>query len=142
MLRVYDPNIVIVTFATLRIQGFAEGTFLNIERVSDLYTWKVGADGEVARSKSLDRRRLARLTLMQSSDSNDTLSGIVHLGERAPNGADVAPFTVKDLSGRTVFEDPLAFIMRDPNVEFGVEVGPREWVFALPDPQWFTGGNA
>jgi hypothetical protein len=142
MLRVYDPKNVIITFATLPLKGFADGTFLVIEPLSDDYTWMTGADGEVARAQSMDNRHTARLTLIQTSDSNDVLSAVRLLGRRSSNGADVGVFTVKDLSGRTVVEEPSCFILRPPNLELGKELGPREWVLGLPDPNIFIGGNA
>lgn len=141
-MRNFDPNNVVITFASLPIQGFADGSFIVIEPVSDAFNWVVGADGETARSKSMDKRRIARVTLLQTSDSNDVLSEIHRLDVEAANGAGIAAFTVTDLSGRTQCIEPQAFILRAPNVELGKEIGPREWVFGLPDPKWNVGGNA
>ncbi len=140
-LKVYDPDQVVVMFAGLPIRGYADGTFVTIEQVSEAFTEVVGSDGEVTRTKNNDRRCSIKFTLMQSSDSNDVLSAIHNLDLEAPNGVGVAPLAIKDMSGRFQFVAPEAWVKKAPNAEFGKEAGPREWELCCNDPKRFDGGN-
>ena len=54
LLTTYDPKRVIITFGGTPIGGYADGTFVDIAASSEAFTRKVGADGEVTRSKSAD----------------------------------------------------------------------------------------
>lgn len=141
MLKTYDPDQILMNFAGIPIGGFADGTFVSIEPVSDAFTEVVGADGECARSKSNDRRVRVTFTLLQTSDSNDVLSAVHTTDLKSPNGSGVAPLGVKDLSGRTVLVEPTAWIVKAPTVGFDKTAGNREWVLMCPDPELFVGGN-
>jgi hypothetical protein len=74
-----------------------------------------------------------------TSASNDTLSAQHALDEASGNGA--VPLLIKDLSGRTVAEAPNAWIRKLPMVEFGREVGTREWVLDCDELIMFVGAT-
>lgn len=118
---------IIITLAGVRIEGFADGDFLNIEH-EDSYADVVGSDGLVARSASNDGRATITLTLLQTSPSNDFLDALHTADINAPNGAGVGPFTMSDLFGRSEAFAPETWIQKKPSVVFGREVGDREWV--------------
>jgi hypothetical protein len=134
----YDPKQVIVTVGGAPMSGFADGTFIAISRQNDAFTSVAGADGEVARAKSNDKRGEMTITLMQTSLSNDILSGIATLDEKSNLG--VVPVIVKDLSGTTTFFSGTAWIRKIPDSEFGKEIANREWVLELADMDIFVGG--
>jgi len=139
MLRTYDASQVIVLAGGIPLSGFADGTFVSVERSSDAYTKVNGADGHTSRSKSCDKSGQATITLAQTSPANDILQGFATLDELSSNG--VFPFAVKDLSGRTTFVSAHAWIKKIPNVSFGKEIENREWVLDLADVDMFIGGN-
>jgi len=134
----YDPKEVVVTIGGVPMQGFADGTFVTINRISDAFTSVAGADGEIARAKSNDKRGELTLTLMQTSLSNDVLSGIAVIDENTNGG--VVPVIVKDLSGTTTYFSGTGWIRKVPDSEFGKEISNREWVLELADMDVFVGG--
>lgn len=138
-LRTYDPKKVTVVIGGVPMSGFADGTFLSIIRSEDAFTKVTGADGDTSRAKSNNRDGEATLTLLQTSPSNDILTGFAQLDERENGG--VVSFTVKDLSGRSTFVSAFAWIRKLPDSEYGKEISDREWVFELADMDMFVGGN-
>ena len=137
--KTIDPFKVVTTFGGNIISGYADGTFLNISRPEDMFVTTVGANGEVVRVKSNNTMTEITLTLLQSSLSNDILSGIAVLDEISNLG--VLPFAVKDLSGLTTFFAGDAWIKKFPDQEFGKEAQNREWVFTSAQSLIFIGGN-
>ena len=56
-LKTYSPDDVKIIFGAFPIaSGLADGTFINVDPMGDGTTSQAGADGEVARAMSLDRR--------------------------------------------------------------------------------------
>lgn len=137
--KTYDPAKVIITFGASTITGTADGTFVNIEPISDGITSQSGADGEVARAMSSDRRHRVTMTLQQTSRSNDVLSGY-HEADRLSGGGGALPLTVRDLRGTTLFA-ATAWVTRLPPSEFGVELSNREWTLETGPAAYFVGGN-
>ena len=125
MLKTYDPSLVDVIFAGRRLDGFGEDTFIEIAKEAPAWSDKVGVDGEVTRSKSLDRRATITITLMQTSESNDWLSSLYTSDRNAANGSGVGSFRLADRSGNTVFESAKTWIMEEPDPAFGREAGER-----------------
>ena len=136
--KTYDPKGVVATVGGIPISGYADGTFINISRQNDAYSSVAGADGEVSRAKSNDKRGELVLTLLQTSLSNDVLSGIAQLDERSNSG--VVPIMVKDISGLTTFFSGSGWIRKVPDSEFGKEISNREWAFELAEMEVFVGG--
>lgn len=120
----YNPKEVTLTVAGNIITGFADGSFVSIERNEDSWTLQVGTDGEGTRSKSNNKSGRVTFQLMQSSASNDILSGLFVLDEATSGGA--VPVMVKYKN--SVFIAETAWITRPASVEYGREAGPREWV--------------
>lgn len=137
--KTYSADQVTVLIGSHIVSGFADGTFIQIEENGNGVTSVAGADGEVARSMSTDPRKKITLTLLQTSDSNDVLSAAYNLDRTTKNAT--IPITVKDLRGRTMFAASTAWVMKQANVEFGKEVGSREWTLETADGAFFVGGN-
>lgn len=139
--RTYNSARVLVLYGGVPLQGFAEGTFVEIAPMADRVTSKAGADGEVARSIVPDKRHTVTITLQQTSPSNDVLSASAHADELSGGGLP-APLLVQDLSGRTVFATDVAWVARAPSLTFSAESGEREWAFETGRPSvFFVGGN-
>jgi hypothetical protein len=138
--KTYDPKKVVVSVGGVPISGYADGTFVNISRQNDAFTSVAGADGEVSRAKSNDKRGEMTLTLLQTSLSNDVLSGIAQLDEKSNLG--VVPVIVKDISGLSTYFAGSAWIKKMPDSGFGKEIENREWVFELAEMEVFVGGVA
>jgi len=139
MLRTYDPKDVRIVVGGFPIGGFADGTFLNLEMDEDSFSKETGADGETARAKSNNNGGSATLTLMQTSPSNDVLSGFAQ-ADRLSN-AGVVPLLIQDGSGRTTLFSATAWVRKRPAASFSKEIEEREWVLDLADVDYFVGGN-
>lgn len=139
--KIFDPDNVILTFASQQIKGFAEDTFITVEQDGDSFTTVKGVDGEVVRTKVKGLVHIVRCTLMQTSDSNDVLSAIHNLDMGTSNGAGVAPLGIADKSGRFLFAGPEAWIVGPPSAEFGNSAKGREWMFHVVNADRFDGGS-
>lgn len=138
--RTYDPKQCLVTIGGVPMGGFADGTFVSIERTSDTFTKVSGADGIVSRSKTNDKSGTLTLTLAQTSPSNDVLTGYAKLDELSNAG--IIPVTVKDISGRSTYASGFGWVKKPPTGEFGKEISDREWSLDMADLEIYTGGNA
>jgi hypothetical protein len=134
---------VVLTFAGLRIQGYADGSFVSVEPMSPGFSSKAGADGLVSRSRSNDPRVKITITLEQTSSSNDVLSAIHEADLAMPNGAGVAALSLEDLLGRFRLVSASAWVEKAPTAEFGRETGQRAWelVAIVPPGARINGGN-
>lgn len=135
----YSPKKVTVILGGKIITGFAEGTFITLEREVDSFTKVVGADGEVSRTANANKSGSATITLKQTSNSNDLLSALLIADELSLQGQ--VPFLLKDGNGRTKAASPCAWIRRVPNSEFSSDQTTREWIIDLSELTVFTGGN-
>lgn len=138
--RTYDPKSVIVNVAGVPMSGFADGTFVTVERSNDTFSKVSGADGVVSRAKTNDRSGTLTLTLAQTSPSNDTLAALAVVDELTNLG--VVPFSVTDVSGRTKIVSAFGWVKKPAKAEFGKEISNREWAFDLADLDIGNGGNA
>jgi hypothetical protein len=127
LVKTYDAKKVIVLFGGVPIGGYADGSFVKITANADLFTQKVGADGEIARSRLNDNTHKVDITLMQSSPSNTYLSTIANIDRLSNMG--IRPLNITDLSGASLFFWPQAYISKDPDVEFAKETTDRAWSF-------------
>jgi len=137
--RTYDPKQVVVVVGGVPLSGFADGTFISVERANDSFSKVSGADGYVSRSKSNDKSGSVTITLAQTSPSNDILQGFALADELTNNG--VVPILVKDVGGRTTFVSAFGWIKKTPSAEFGKEISNREWVLDVADLDVFIGGT-
>jgi hypothetical protein len=139
--KFYDPDEVVIYFNGVLIQGFADGSFIEVEQMSPAFASVVGTDGEVARSKSNDRRVKVTVKLLQTSSSNAALSAI-HLNDlNAPNGAGVGTFLMQDLQGGTIAKGDQAWINLIPKGEMDRTAKSREWEFEIANGVRVEGGN-
>lgn len=139
MVLTYDPAQVTMIVGSKIMSGFADGTFIVAERNEQAFNLKVGVDGEGTRAKSNNKSGKVTITLMQSSSSNDELSGFAAADEFSNTGA--VPILLKDASGRTIISAVTAWVQKYPNSEFQKEVTTRAWVMETDELEIFVGGN-
>lgn len=135
----YDPASIAASFAGVPLAGFADGTFVAVERNNDSFTLMVGAGGEAARSRSRNSSGKVTFTLMATSATNDLLSAIWRADELSGTG--VGAFILKDLNGTTLCAANNAWIMKPPKIEFGKEISTREWVIEAESVYMKSGGT-
>lgn len=110
----------------VEIGGWDEGDdVITLERLNDSAAHKVGVDGEMTLSISADRSGVARFRLMQTSDSNEFLSGLISAQE---NGAFVPIFVqFKDVKGGDFGSGTQGYIPRPAPMVRGQNANNQEW---------------
>lgn len=140
-LRIYDPNNVKVVLAGFPIQGFADGTMVEVSYVSDQFAEVQGTDGETSRSKTNDLRATVTIRTMQTSPSNDHLSALTNADLNADGGAGVGVFLLTDLSGNTILAAQNAWVKKFADQSFGRESTERPWTIMCAKLDSFIGSN-
>lgn len=142
----YSPEDVVVIISNDRfshtISGFADGTFISYERGVDRATLYTGADLSAGRTLRRNKSGTVTLTLAQYAESNDILSKLADLDEESHNNDWLFSVTIKDLLGRSVFFAPQAFLGNDPTMDYGTEMGTREWTITVVNAQRHVGGSS
>lgn len=136
----YDLDMMTIALGPILMDGFQEGEAVTIE-TPETFTMKVGADGKVTRSKTLNLSAIVTINLMQSSASNDLLGALHLLDRNAHNGAGISPLYIRDRSGRAVYTAAQAWIAKAPDVSFGNEPAPRAWVIHCSRLNRIDAGN-
>lgn len=139
IVRTYDPKLIIVTFGTIPVTAFAEGTFVTITRNGAIFEKSRGADGTVDRINKNAGDFSVELTIKQTSLTNDLFSAVAIADQISNTGK--APLTVKDLNGATLFFAAQAWVATDPNDEYSDSLGSRTWMLDTGIAEKFTGGN-
>jgi hypothetical protein len=137
--RTYDPKLIVVTFGSVTITGYADGTFLTIAGNGDAFSKVRGADGGVDRVNMNQADYAVTLTLKQTSITNDQLSAL-HSADKLGNAGKL-PLVVKDLNGTTLFSAPQAWVAKEPDPEFSAELSNREWRIDTGIASLVVGGN-
>jgi hypothetical protein len=141
--RTYDPSEVKIVVGTFVLSGYADGTFVKITRSGDAFEKKKGADGTVDRINKNAYDFEVEITIKQTSPYNAILSGLLAADQLSNNG--VFPLTITDLSGATTgpsaFFAPQAWIMKDPEVDYGDALKNHTWKFATGAGANYIAGN-
>lgn len=137
-LRTFDTAGLIITYGGDQISGWVDGEYLTIAYDDEFFKFSNGADGEVGRVKNNKRMATATVKLLQTSASNDVLSG--YLLEDLDNNAPQV-FLAKDLNGNTIFDGSDTTIVKFADVSYGVDMAAREWTLKIGTLIGFVGGN-
>lgn len=128
----YSADEITLSLAGIAIDsGFATGEFLSIEMMEEDFKAKVGANGEVARSKTNNRMATVKVKLLQGSQGHSRLSALRASALDATNGLDVGAFLCKDRGGLAKAQGDKAWISKPPTMGFGVEAGEWEWTITV-----------
>ncbi len=136
----YDPKGVNIAVAGSFIDGFADGEFINVDRDEDSYSLTIGADGKSARARSNNKSATITITLLQTSDANDTLNAF-HAADELLAGSGVFPFFLNDINGRTVLVAETAWVQKPSPVSYSNEMSDRVWVIRTDSLKIIVGGN-
>lgn len=125
------------------VSGFAEDSFVNIERAKDTYDHYTGVDNTATRIYSANTSGKVTLGLQQSSASNDVLTALYNY-DKQYRGTSKGLFsiTVKDGSGRSIMFAQEAYVGIVPNQQFGSGMNTREWVINCTQMGDTIGGNS
>jgi hypothetical protein len=138
-LHTYDPLQIVVIFRGIQISGYADGTFVKVERSEDTWSDQVGADGEMTRVRSRNRSGLITVTLVAGSPTNQLLAAVQQEDENFSTG--VGSVMVKDLNGLDLHTGESAWLVKPPDAEYKKEAGEREWRIRVKDLKSNSGGS-
>jgi hypothetical protein len=136
--RTFDPKQVVINFGPVIMTGYAEGTFVTIDRTGDLFTETKGADGGVDRVNNNNNMFNVEVTLKQTSTTNDELSAILAT-DLAANGG-IYQLLIQDVAGTSLFVAAQCWIKKDPESEYSDVMSNRTWTFACLGAK-FDGSN-
>lgn len=122
------------------IKGWGEGDdVIQMQRLGDSASHVIGAGGEMTVALSADRSGSFTFNLMQSSESNSFLSGLVAAQE---NGAFV-PVSVqfKDTAGSDLGSGSQGYITKPADMTRGTTPNSQEWVIVVERLDLLHGGT-
>lgn len=134
-----DPKKVFFIFGGVQISGYGDGTCIEFDRDEDAYEKKTGADGLTARAKSNNMGGSFKITLMQTSPSNDALSLFMRADEADSNA--VQPVLVKDMFGTSLITGT-GWIKKAPTTVYSKSVEMRQWTIDCALTDAHIGGNS
>lgn len=127
-----------------QVSGFADGTFINMERLtptSEPYigAGKAGAFGRVKRSITAMN---VNITLNMYSQSNTVFQQLQLADARDVISNEwVFNCLIKDPSGQTQMSTSSAIILAPPTINFGTSTETRDWTIYMFGSDLFIGGN-
>lgn len=141
----YSPESVVVVLSkgefVHTIQGYADGTFLNVSRITPASELYVGSDLSAGRVKRRNKAATITLTLHQFSTSNAVLQALQRADEEDDTDTWVFALTAKDTSGTTLFSSNQAFIATVPDTTLSNTTETRDWVFQAVSLSYNVGSN-
>jgi len=139
MVRTYDPRLVIITLGPHTVQGYADGTFVNIEAHGDGVSKEVGSDGEVVRSIDPDETATVTINIQYGSDTIK-FAQEQYDKDRNTHGEAMFPVLIKDMRGGLVFAADEAWVENTVAREFNYEASGREITIATGKALWTDNG--
>ena len=114
----------------VEISGFDEGDdVIELDRINDSASHKIGSDGEMTVAISADRSGTVTFRLMQTSDSNTYLSGLIIAQE---NGAFIPVFVqFKDTKGGDLGSGTQGYIPKPATMTRGTSANSQEWIVTV-----------
>lgn len=137
-LQTYDPKEIIVGVNGNIITGFSEDV-VTVSRAEDAIKDEVGADGEVVRILSNDRRGIIVISLLPTSPSNLILSVLGNADE--VTGGSVFPVLIRDNRGNDLHVASEAWITKPPDAVYNKTAAPRVWTLRAADLRMVHGGH-
>lgn len=132
LLGSYSPESMVIVLSkgdfVHTIQGYADGTFLNISRLTPASELYVGSDLSAGRVKRRNKASNITITLHQFSPSNAVLQALQRADEEDDRDEWVFAITIKDLSGTGVWSSRAAFVATNPDTTFSNTTETRDWM--------------
>lgn len=135
-IRYFDPKQMTILFGVHKIVDVAE-TFLSVSFDEPRFRLVSGIDGDSTRIRNQNRSATIEVTLLQSSLSNDYLSGFLTVDELT--GVSVLPFFAKDDNSNNTIIAPSCFIEGMPSHTYGTTGNNQVWRFRTDNLILWTG---
>lgn len=125
-LSFYSPaNVVVLLGGVVELEGFIDGTFLEITKDAPLYRSKITSDGVTGRIAVTSSNYTIKFTLAQTSESNQKLDKLVQFDNLTRRGS--FPIIIKDRSGGSLLFSPTSWIEVIPQINFSNGMESRAW---------------
>lgn len=134
-----DPKEVTVMVNGNVLAGFSADKIV-ISRESNQSEDEVGADGDVARRITNDKRGSFVVTLLETSKSNLVLTALARADELSGNG--IFPVVVKNNRGQDLYIGASCWIQKMPDAAHGAAVNSRQWTIRTNNMNMTVGGVA
>jgi hypothetical protein len=122
----YNPDEIICVIAGITtIEGFVDGTFINVTKDVMPFSSKRTADGQVSRVYNNDQTYTIQITLHRGSPSNDILTKLWLVDELTQMGK--FPLLLKDPTGSDLFFSATSWIESIPALAQSTTVDERVW---------------
>lgn len=136
----YTPeDVKVVVAGLMNLDGFIDGTFINISKDVVPFSSVRLPDGTVSRLYNNDQTYTVRITLHSGSGSNDFLTKLWYLDEITQRGK--FPLMIKDLSGSDLFFSTNTWVEQPPAIVKSANVDARTWVLKSSSAVINIGGN-
>lgn len=126
MVRNYDPKAVTQIIAGQILTGYAEGSFISVERNEDSANLSIGSQGAGTRTVSNNRSGRVTITLQQTSPSNGVLDAQRIATELS--GAGIFSMLGKDSDSGDTWAGATTWVVKPATMEFSNEASNREWI--------------
>ncbi len=125
-LKTYSAKEVAIAFGDISIDsGFNDGEFCRIEFKADMFSLKIGADGQGHRSATNNNSATITLTVMQDANAHLLLSAWANAARQDPHKT--SPLTIKLINNGKSYIAEKAWISKQATDSFAAEVSSREW---------------
>lgn len=127
--RKYAPDDVGIVVGTQAAVGVKQGTFIEADRAVDTAEMDIGSDGEATMVISPNESGTVKITLQQSSPTNDYYNTLFQALQQKNTAVAVVPINVTDKNGTTVISCTQAVVQKVAKVTFADKSEGREWTF-------------
>ena len=121
--------------------GYDDGEWFSAKPRTASFLDGEGTDGSVWRSATNSRLLDCSINLLQTSNSNAYLSGLLLADENTQGGAGIGSLVLKDLQGTTLLLCSRAWIKAPVEFMFDRGVKGNKWPLVAVRDQWVAGGN-
>ena len=129
--KTYDPSQVSLIVGGSILKSWNK---ITVAKDEDSWNFSAGTQGEVTRTRNLNRLGTLTINLPQTSSDNGTLSAF------AVTGA-LLSCIVKDGSGRSLHVMPEGTVVKPASSGYGKEAEEREWAIKGSIVEMTVGGN-
>jgi hypothetical protein len=135
----YDPKKILAIYGLIPLSDFGEGSFIEVTPDQDDFRTEVGTDGTVDFVRNIGLTYTVKMSIAQTSITNDLLSAARLLDLSTNTGP--LPLAIKDLQGLTTVFFRYARIVKSPSASYSGSTQPREWIFKCILGEMLVGGN-
>lgn len=125
MIYTYNPRKVTCALGAHNVTGFAEDSMITVSYAGDGTSHVVGADGEIVRSIDPTDLYGLKLTLQQTSKTNQFLREQYEKDQKSANG--VFAVNIKDILGNKKFTAESAWVVKPADFGRGKTQKDVEW---------------